>query len=230
MRNNISIIASVALFSCLTNTVMAQNKTISGRITNQAGNPIVASIFLQGNSKIGTSSNENGDFSLSIPQNSTNLVISSLGYETQTVSINGNLLNIQLQPKGDFNLDEVVVVGYGTQRKGDLTAPIGKVDMGEMVKRTVANPMDALQGAVTGVQIVSSGAPGSTPSVRVRGVGSFNNESPLYVVDGMFMDNIDFLNPNDIADISILKDASGAAIYGVRAANGVILVTTKKEA
>ncbi len=100
--------------------------------------------------------------------------------------------------------------------------------MQDMAKRTVSNPMDALQGAVTGVQIVSSGAPGSTPSVRVRGVGSFNNESPLYVVDGMFMDNIDFLNPNDIADISILKDASGAAIYGVRAANGVILVTTKK--
>ncbi|MGB3066876.1 SusC/RagA family TonB-linked outer membrane protein [Sphingobacterium thalpophilum] len=228
MRNTISIIASAALFSCLTNNVNAQSRTIRGRITNEQGAPVVASIIVQGNSKVGTSSNENGEFTLSLAQQYGYLVISSLGYETRTVSIGGDILNIELKPKEDFNLEEVVVVGYGTQRKGDLTAPIGTVNMEEMSKRTVTNPMDALQGAVTGVQIVSSGAPGSSPSVRVRGVGSFNNDSPLYVVDGMFMDNIDFLNPNDIADISILKDASGAAIYGVRAANGVILVTTKK--
>jgi len=228
MKNNVSIMASVALLSCLTHTVSAQNRTITGKVTNELGIPLVASITLSGGSKIGTSSNEQGDFSLSLPQNTSYLTVSSLGYETKTVAITGNSVNIQLKANADFNLDEVVVVGYGTQRKGDLTAPISTVNMQEMAKRTVSNSMDALQGAVAGVQIVSSGAPGSTPSVRVRGVGSFNNESPLYVVDGMFMDNIDFLNPNDIADISILKDASGAAIYGVRAANGVILVTTKK--
>src|SRR5690606_28635294 len=155
------------------------------------------------------------------------LVVSSVGYIRQTFAITGDVLNLQLTADQAFNLDEVVVIGYGTQRKGDLTAPVATVHMENAAKRTISTPMDALQGSVAGVQVVSAGAPGATPTVRVRGVGSFNNENPLYVVDGMFMDNIDFLNPNDIADMSVLKDASGAAIYGVRAANGVIIVTTK---
>ncbi|MCE7044108.1 TonB-dependent receptor plug domain-containing protein [Dyadobacter sp. CY312] len=120
------------------------------------------------------------------------------------------------------------MIGYGTQKKGDLTAPVSTINTEDMLKRTTATPMEALQGSVPGVQVVASGSPGSSPSVRIRGIGSFNNSNPLYVVDGMFVDDIGFLNPNDIADMSVLKDASGAAIYGVRAANGVVLITTKK--
>ena len=139
-----------------------------------------------------------------------------------------NLIDVTLERSSNTSLNEAVVIGYGTQRRGDLTAPITTVNTENMIKRTTATPMEALQGSVPGVQIVSSGSPGSSPNVRVRGIGSFNNENPLYVVDGMFVDDIGFLNPTDIAEMSILKDASGAAIYGVRAANGVVLVTTKR--
>ncbi|WP_312192858.1 carboxypeptidase-like regulatory domain-containing protein, partial [Sphingobacterium sp.] len=132
MKNNISIIASTVLFSCLTHMASAQTRTVTGRITNEQGLPIVATITVQGNTKIGTSSNENGEFTLAIPTNSNYVVISSLEYEAKTVPITGATLTIQLtQKKGNFNLDEVVVVGYGTQRKGDLTAPIGTVNMEE---------------------------------------------------------------------------------------------------
>jgi len=228
MRNKALVLAMVALLSAAFGYAQAQTRTITGKITNEQGNPLVASITAKGAPDIGTSSNENGQYSLMISRMVDSLIVSSVGYKKQTIALQGTVVNIRLQADGSFDLDEVVVVGYGTQRKGDLTAPVATVNMENAVKRTVTNPMDALQGSVTGVQVVSSGAPGARPTVRIRGVGSFNNESPLYVVDGMFMDNIDFLNPNDIADMSVLKDASGAAIYGVRAANGVIIVTTKR--
>ncbi|MFD1768347.1 SusC/RagA family TonB-linked outer membrane protein [Sphingobacterium suaedae] len=228
MKNKLLLFAMITSFFCFLGRAHAQNRTVTGKVTNDLAAPVVASITVKNASTIGTSSDEAGQFSLRIPASADSLVISALGYRPITVSASTNIIHIQLQPDADLHLDEVVIVGYGTQRKGDLTAPVATVNMDNAIKRTVSSPMDALQGAVTGVQVVSSGAPGSTPTVRVRGVGSFNNENPLYVVDGMFMDNIDFLNPNDIADMSVLKDASGAAIYGVRAANGVIIVTTKK--
>ena len=227
MKYKLLTLAMVTIMTCIVGFVQAQNKTLSGRITNEQGVPLVATISVQGSSE-STSSNEAGIYSFSVPTSAQSLTISAIGYLQQTIAITGDVVNVQLSQDGNQNLDEVVVVGYGTQRKIDLTAPVATVNMDEARKRTVSSPMDALQGAVTGVQVVSVGAPGATPVVRIRGVGSFNNESPLYVVDGMFMDNINFLNPNDIQDISVLKDASGAAIYGVRAANGVIIVTTKK--
>src|SRR5690606_4457660 len=217
----------ITLLCCVSGFVMAQNRVVTGTVTDAGGNPVVASLTVKNAPGVGTTSSETGTFSLSVPQSADSLIVSSVGYVRQTVVISGAVLTIRLTADEAFNLDEVVVIGYGTQRKGDLTAPVATVNMENAAKRTIATPMDALQGSVTGVQVVSSGAPGATPTVRVRGVGSFNNENPLYVVDGMFMDNIDFLNPNDIADMSVLKDASGAAIYGVRAANGVIIVTTK---
>ncbi|MFC3197162.1 SusC/RagA family TonB-linked outer membrane protein [Parapedobacter deserti] len=228
MKKSVLIVAIAALLSGVSGYARAQTRTITGTVADHLGNPVTASIVVKNTPGVGTTTDERGAFTLSVPQTADSLVVSSVGYVRQTVAITGNMVNVQLQADGSFNLDEVVVVGYGTQRKGDLTAPVATVDMETANRRTVASPMDAVQGSVPGVQVVSSGAPGSTPTVRVRGVGSFNNESPLYVVDGMFMDNIDFLNPNDIADMSVLKDASGAAIYGVRAANGVIIVTTKK--
>ncbi|TWF41801.1 TonB-linked SusC/RagA family outer membrane protein [Chitinophaga polysaccharea] len=205
----------------------AQNKIVKGTVKDDKNAPVIgASIGVKGTA-IGTATNETGAFTLSIPSGSDSLIVSAIGFARQAVAITGTVLNIQLEPSRT-GLEEVIVVGYGTQKKADLTAPVTTVNTENMLKRTTATPMEALQGSVPGVQVVANGAPGSSPNVRIRGVGSFNNENPLYVVDGMFVTDISFLNPNDIADMSILKDASGAAIYGVRAANGVVLITTKK--
>ncbi|WP_166335751.1 SusC/RagA family TonB-linked outer membrane protein [Sphingobacterium chungjuense] len=160
------------------------------------------------------------------------LSFSFLGYETKTVTVTAGdtVLNVLLED-GNQTLEEIVVVGYGTQRQRNLTTAVATVRADDIVKTPAAQPMQALQGRVPGLQIVSSGAPGASPTVRLRGVTSAEGASaPLYVVDNMFFDNIDFLNPNDIATINVLKDASAAAIYGVRAANGVIIIETKSGA
>lgn len=208
-------------------TTNAQNKIVKGIVKDEKNAPVTgASLSIKG-STIGTKTNDAGEFTLSIPFGSDSVTVSAVGFVNQIIAISGSVLNIRLE-SSQTGLNEVVVVGYGTQKKGDLTAPVTTVNTDNMLKRTTATPMEALQGSVPGVQVVTSGAPGSSPNVRIRGVGSFNNDNPLYVVDGMFVNDISFLNPNDIADMSILKDASGAAIYGVRAANGVVLITTKK--
>src|SRR5690606_14534241 len=152
-------------------------------------------------------------------------------YGTQEINVNDRTtINVALEQEGTA-LDEVVVIGYGSQRQKDMTSAITTVRTEDITKTPNAQPMQALQGRVAGVQIVSSGAPGASPTVRLRGIGSFEGSSaPLYVVDGMFFSNIDFLNPNDIETISVLKDASAAAIYGVRAGNGVVLIETKSGA
>lgn len=224
------ILRSLILFilpAVLHTAVWAQTKTVKGRVTDEKDQPVAgASVQVKGAAR-GTTTSEEGAFSLPVPADAGSLVVSRVGYAEQTVAITGETLDIKLTATS-AKLDEVVVVGYGTQKKVDLTAPVTTVNTEDMLKRTTTTPMDALQGSVPGVQVVSNGAPGSSPNVRIRGVGSFNNSNPLYVVDGMFVNDINFLNPNDIADMSILKDASGAAIYGVRAANGVVIITTKK--
>lgn len=228
MKNKLMTLTVVMIMPCITNLVYAQNKMVTGKVTNDQGAPLVATIKVKNAPSNSTSSTPSGTYNLNVVQNADSLIIYSIGYIRKTVGITSNVINIQLQSDANYDLDEVVVIGYGTQRKNDLTAPVAVVNMDNALKRTVSSAMDAIQGTVPGLQIVSSGTPGSGPTVRVRGVGSLNNESPLYVVDGMFMDNIDFLNPNDIAEMTVLKDASGAAIYGVRAANGVIIVSTKR--
>lgn len=223
-----SFFISLPLLLGVLASAQAQDRAVKGSVLSDKGGPVPgATIVVRNTPGIGTISSETGSFSLTVPGSADSLVISAIGFIRQTVPIS-ETINITLASSGGSSLDEVVVVGYGTQRKGDLTAPITTVNTGEMLKRTTSTPMEALQGSVPGIQIVSNGAPGSSPNVRVRGIGSFNNENPLYVVDGMFVNDISFLNPNDIAEMSILKDASGAAIYGVRAANGVVLITTKK--
>ncbi|MDO6434748.1 TonB-dependent receptor [Flavitalea sp. BT771] len=208
-------------------STQAQNRVITGKVTNDKNEPLAgASVTVKNRATTGTITSENGSFSLTVSSTDDSLLVSAIGYERQAVAIS-NDLQVRLSPSRR-QLDEVVVIGYGTQRRADLTAPVTTVNTENMLKRTTTTPMEALQGAVPGVQVVSTGAPGSSPNVRIRGVGSFNNENPLYVVDGMFVSDIGFLNPNDIAEMSVLKDASGAAIYGVRAANGVVLITTKK--
>ena len=222
-----------ALVSCLALllgshlSAQAQNKVITGKVANDRNEPLAgATVVVKNRPNAGTTTSDAGTFNLTVSTTDDSLTISAIGYERQTVAIS-NDIRISLS-QGRRQLDEVVVIGYGTQRRADLTSPVTTVNTENMLKRTTVNPMEGLQGSVPGVQVVSTGAPGSSPNVRIRGVGSFNNESPLYVVDGMFVNDIGFLNPNDIAEMSVLKDASGAAIYGVRAANGVVLITTKK--
>ena len=185
------------------------------------------SVVVEGTDR-GTFSDFDGNFTIDANVGDT-LLLSSIGFVTQSVVITSDSLEITMQTN-TTNLSEVVVVGYGSMKVKDLTSSITTVNSEEIQKTPTSQVMQALQGKVAGLQVVSSGAPGEAPTIRVRGVGSYpsgGNSTPLYVVDGMFFNNIDFLNPSDIASVSVLKDASSAAIYGVRAANGVILIETK---
>lgn len=214
------------LFGSFSMYLMAQTN-VSGNVKDAETKEalIGVSVVVKGTS-MGTITDMDGKFSLAAAQGKT-LVFSYIGYESQEVIVKGGSYTINLKSASQ-KLNEVVVIGYGTSKAKDLTAPIAVVKAEDLVKRTTSSPMNALQGSAAGVQVVTVGSPGSSPTVRIRGVGSLNNEGPLYVVDGMFFDNIDFLSSNDIEDMSILKDASAAAIYGVKAANGVVLITTKK--
>ncbi|MGQ1888985.1 SusC/RagA family TonB-linked outer membrane protein [Thermophagus sp. OGC60D27] len=204
--------------------------TVRGKVTDSEnlGIPGV-SIIIEGTT-MGTITDIDGNYTLNVPPDAT-LVFSFIGLKSQTVSVDGrSLVNVQLD-EAMVDLDEVVVVGYGQIKVKDLTSAITTLKSEELVKTPAGQTMQALQGKVAGVQIVNAGSPGSEPTVRIRGVGSFpgsSNSSPLYVVDGMYFDNIDFLNPSDIETLSVLKDASASAIYGVRAANGVVLITTRQ--
>ncbi len=207
---------------------MAQSKTLSGRVTDadNIGIPGV-SVVIKGTST-GTITDIDGLYSIGVTDDAV-VVFSFIGFTNQEVLVNGqSQLDIVMQLSNEL-VDEVVVVGYGTQKVKDLTSAITTVASEELVKTPAATAMQAMQGKVGGLQVVSSGQPGNQPTVRVRGIGSFQaaGQNPLYVVDGMFFENIDFLNISEIESISVLKDASAAAIYGVRAANGVILIETK---
>lgn len=208
----------------------AQNNiTVSGTVTDDQGQPLPgASVILMGTTN-GVQTDFDGNYSLdNVPSNGT-IAFSYIGFTDQEIPINGQtIINVSLQ-EGTQSLDEVVVVGYGTQKKADLTGSIATIKSEDITRTPSGAAMQALQGKVAGLQVVSSGAPGTGPTIRVRGIGSYVDgaSNPLYVVDGTFFDDIDFLNPEDIESISVLKDASAAAIYGVRAANGVVLVETK---
>lgn len=210
---------------------MAQERTVSGKVTSQDDGSTLpgVSVLVQGTTK-GMATDANGAYSITLSGSENTLVFSFIGYKTFTVQV-GAQSTIDVVLESDVtSLNEVVVVGYGTQKEKDLTSAITTVRSDEITKTPQGQAMQALQGKVPGLQIVNSGAPGASPTVRIRGIGSMpgeGNSDPLYVVDGMFFSNIDFLNPADIETISVLKDASASAIYGVRAANGVILITTK---
>ncbi|MEX0287602.1 MAG: SusC/RagA family TonB-linked outer membrane protein [Flavobacteriaceae bacterium] len=203
--------------------------TVSGVITDSNGEPLPgASVIVQGTTT-GTQTDFDGNYSLSnVPANAV-LEVSYLGFTTQQIPIGGQSnINVSLQEDAQA-LDEVVVIGYGEMKTKDLTSAITTIKSEELAITPTGQAMQALQGRVAGLQIVNNGAPGQSPTVRVRGIGSYNTgaSGPLFVVDGAFFDDIDFLNPADITSVSVLKDASAAAIYGVRAANGVVLIETK---
>lgn len=208
----------------------SQGKEISGTVIDAAtGEPLIgANVIIKGTTQ-GTVTDMDGNYSITANSDDV-LIFSFIGYVPEEITV-GTQTTIDVSMVMDLEaLDEVVVIGYGTQREKDLTSAIVTVNNEDIVKTPSSQAMQALQGKVAGVQIVNSGAPGASPTVRIRGVGSlpgFGNSDPLYVVDGMFFEDIDFLNTSDIQSISVLKDASAAAIYGVRAANGVVLIETK---
>ncbi len=218
------------LLLVLSQQVWAQDKiTVSGTITDAGdGTPIVGASIVNSADFSGTISDYNGAFSFETTTDAT-LDISFIGYVKQTIAVNGqSTINVQME-MDVTGLDEVVVVGYGTMKKSDLTGAVASVK-GEDLQRTPAAGIDqALQGRVAGVTVnANSGQPGEAAVVRIRGIGTVNGAEPVYVVDGMIVSDISFLSPNDIASTEILKDASATAIYGSRGANGVILISTKK--
>ena len=186
-----------------------------------------ATIIIKGTTT-GAVSNIDGKYSISVKSDKAVLVFSYVGYQTKEVELGSQtVVDVILEPK-KTTLDEIVVIGYGSVRKSDLSGSVGSVKAEDITRITALNPVQSLQGNVTGVQVTStSGTPGENPAVRIRGVGTFGNSNPIYVVDGVIVDDISFLNSNDITSMEVLKDASASAIYGSRGANGVIMVTTK---
>ena len=206
----------------------AQNRAINGKVVDTAGQPVVgAAVMVVGNSRIGTATDLNGAFTLNVPAGAT-LVVESIGYKSQTFAVgNQSSFSIVLEEDAEL-LDETVVIGYGVQKKSDVTGAIASVKESDLENRTTTDVAQALQGKASGVQIVnSSGAPGAASSIQIRGYSSNSKTSPLMIVDGLKVTDISYLDPETIASIEILKDAASAAIYGVEAGNGVVLITTK---
>jgi len=223
---NMRKLLTAILFATITFTAFAQK--VTGVVTDSSDDypiPGVA-VFVKGTSN-GTVTGNDGDYSISAAQGAT-LVFSCMGYKNQEVVVSGYQINVSLELDAQM-LEEVVAIGYGVMKKSDVTGSVTSVK-GDQLQRTPAAGLDqALQGVAAGVTVnASSGQPGAAAEVRIRGIGTVNNSSPIYVVDGVIVDNINYLSPSDIASTEILKDASATAIYGSRGANGVILVTTKK--
>lgn len=213
---------------CFTSMVWAQ-QAITGTVSDTIGAKLPGvSVTVVGKS-VGTITGDNGKFSINIPAGSRQLSFSLVGYKAQTVDLGTSTdFNITLSAIPN-SLQDVVVVGYGVQRKRDVTGTISSVKGDDFKNLPISNGAQALQGRAAGVNIVRyDGAPGSVPVIRIRGTGTVNNADPLVVIDGVPAGNLNDVNPNDIASIEVLKDASSSAIYGTRAANGVVLVTTKK--
>lgn len=218
----------MVLFVFLAMPAFAQQEiTITGKVVDSLdglGIPGV-SVLIKGTTK-GTQTDANGNYSIVAPSNGT-LSFTFISYGRQEIPINNSTnINVTLSSENE-QLDQVVVIGYGTAAKRDLTGSIVSVSGRDVADKPSPNPISSIQGKVAGVQITNSGQPGAAPNVKIRGTNSINGASPLYVVDGILNDNIDFLNPSDIESMEILKDPSSLAIFGVRGANGVIIVTTK---
>jgi iron complex outermembrane receptor protein len=231
-------------------TLLAQQKTITGKVTNEKGEAIAGSSVLAKGTKTGTQTAADGTFTISVPESASKLVVSSVGYAEEEVAIKGlTSVTVSLKSSSD-QLATFVVVGYGTVRKKDLTGSVASVSAKDFNKGNQTSPDQLIQGKVTGVQVIAnSGAPGAATTIRIRGASSIRGgNTPLFVVDGVQLDNrsarpgngipdlgntpdgnpLNFINPADIASIEVLKDASAAAIYGSRGANGVVLITTKR--
>jgi TonB-dependent SusC/RagA subfamily outer membrane receptor len=208
--------------------LLAQQSTITGNVkASDQESPIPGATVAIKSSFKGTSTDLQGNYEIMANPTDT-LEFSFIGYEKIKILVgNQTVIDVILKVESK-KIDEIVVIGYGTIKKSDLTGAVSSVKAADLTKITSLNPEQSLQGKVAGVQVTSvSGAPGAVPVLRVRGVGTFNNSSPIFVVDGTILNDISFLNSSDIASMEVLKDASATAIYGSRGANGVIIISTK---
>lgn len=208
----------------------ALNREVRGKVTDEEGQPLPGvSIILKGTTQ-GTTTDTEGDFLISVPDGNVTLVFSFVGFSTREIDVSAQTSEIEVQMSEDKKaLSEVVVIGYGTTRKQDLTGAVSVVDVSKMKAQPVASPVESLQGKATGVHIINDGAPGSTPQIRIRGFSTINNNDPLFIIDGVpFEGKLSWLNQSDIESMQVLKDAASASIYGARANNGVVIITTKK--
>ena len=228
-RPFVKTVLIVLLTSWFATGALAQTKTIHGTVTAADTKETLpgASVLLKGTTT-GAVSDLDGKYTIKVPQTGAVLVFSYVGYQDQAVPVGEKTeLNVELALK-KTSLDEVVVIAYGTVKKSDLSGSVSTIKTDDLTKITALNPVQSLQGQVSGVQVTSiSGTPGENPMVRIRGTGTIYGASPIYVVDGVILDDISFINSSDIQSMEILKDASATAMYGARGANGVILVTTK---
>ncbi|MCI6212873.1 SusC/RagA family TonB-linked outer membrane protein [Bacteroides heparinolyticus] len=230
MENNAvkRLVVSVAFLLMCIPFMLAQGLIkVTGRITDELNEPMIGVSVLEKGTANGAITDIDGNYSLSVKEGAT-IVYSYIGYLTQEKKAVAGVMDVILK-EDSKTLDEVVVVGYGVQKKSSVTGAISQVKAEDMENRTISNASQALQGKTAGVQLITtSSAPGSTPTVRVRGFSSNESSNPLYVVDGVRMSDIGGLDPNNIASMEVLKDAASAAIYGAEAGNGVILISTKK--
>jgi TonB-linked SusC/RagA family outer membrane protein len=229
MKRIFTISGLVLLCFLFIQSAFAQNATVKGKVTDASNSEtlIGVSVIVKGTTN-GTQTDANGNYSINAPSNAT-LVFSYIGYSAQEVPVNGQTtVNVKLNSSAS-QLQQVIVIGYGTQKKIDNTGSIATVKGSDISKQASVNAVSALQGKVAGVEIINNGQPGASPTINIRGIGTvFGNTQPLFVVDGVWYNDISFLNPSDIESLSILKDASSTAIYGIKAANGVVLITTKR--
>ncbi|MDO6738208.1 SusC/RagA family TonB-linked outer membrane protein [Wenyingzhuangia sp. 2_MG-2023] len=211
------------------NPVEIQKITIKGKVTDHLGQPLLGVNIIDKKSFKGVVSDFEGNFIMNISDKETTLIISYIGFLTQEIQVNNrNYITIELQPEVG-ELEEVVVIGYGKQKKKDLTGSITTVDGEVLSKRNVTQLSQALQGTMPGIMVTrSSDEPGESASVRIRGITTIGDNSPLFIVDGVPIGNINYVNPSNIESVTVLKDAASASIYGARAAAGVILITTKR--
>ena len=216
-------------FITLPFALTAQNKSVRGTVIDDTGEPLIGVSVVESGTNNGTATDADGSYTINVPQNSR-LEFSFIGFAQQTIDVKGqNVINVTLVEKATM-LNEVVAIGYGTAKRKDLTTAISSVTTRDIDQRPIISAAQAIQGRAAGVSVVEpNGAPGGETVIRVRGLTSMNlSNSPLYVVDGVPVDNLNFLAPTDIADIQIMKDASSTAIYGSRGANGVVMIRTRQ--
>ncbi len=224
-----NLLLAIALQALFLPNVLAQGTAVKGVVLDASTQePLIGvSVVDRDNKSNGVSTNIDGEFTINVPANGV-LTFSYIGYTPKQVNVNGQTNLTVAMESSMQNLEEVVVIGYGTQKKVDLTGAVGVVDMKEAQKQQATNIADMLQGQVAGVSVASTSNPGEMANVRVRGIGSFSSVGPLYVIDGLIVNDVNHLNPQEIESMQVLKDAAAAAIYGARGANGVILITTKR--
>ncbi|MEJ7914368.1 MAG: TonB-dependent receptor plug domain-containing protein, partial [Chitinophagaceae bacterium] len=217
----------VACLFCLSTLAIAQQKTVSGRVTDANNQPVVgASVQIIG-SNTGTVTDEQGRYTISVPNDQSRLSVSYVGLDTREIAVGSqSSVDVALTTTGS-TLNEVVVTGYSSQRKKDITGSVAVVNVKDLKAVPAGSPVQMLQGRASGLNVITSGSPGARSNIRIRGITSFGNVDPLVIIDGV-QGSLNNIDANDIESLQVLKDAGSASIYGVRGANGVIVVTTKK--